>query len=312
MADHPPINLRERGRRGLAYRWTKTLERSGRAARRSTAGLRLRPTFLVIGAQKSGTTSLHDYLSRHPAVLTGRVKEVQYFTKYYARGERWYRAQFPLVTSAWAARRRHGVRPAVGEATAACLFDPRSPGRVHAFDQEMRLIAVLRDPVERAFSHFQMELRWERESGTFEEALEREEIELPAVLERLRESPDYEPPDGFARTYVARGMYAEQLERWLDYFPREQLLVLMSEELLDDPRATMSRVATFLDIPVWHTDEYPLRGVRDYAPVAPDTRERLARLFEPHDERLAALLGRELPWRHKAPSAGPLSLGRAN
>jgi hypothetical protein len=312
MVGHPPVELRERARRGLAYRWTKALERGDRAVRRGTARLRLRPTFLVIGAQKSGTTSLHDYLSKHPAVLTARVKEVQYFTKYYARGESWYRAQFPLVTSAWAARRRHGVRPAVGEATAACLFDPRSPARVHAFDPEMRLVAVLRDPVERAFSHFQMELRWGRETGTFEEALAREEVELPAVLGRLRDDPAYEPPDGLARTYVARGMYAEQLERWLGFFPREQLLVLMSEELLDDPRGAMSRAASFLDIPEWHADEYPLHGVREYEPVAPATRERLAGLFEPHDERLAALLGRELPWRSNATSAGPLSLGRAN
>jgi Sulfotransferase domain len=308
-ADQASIGFVERARRGLAYRGAKALDGGGRAARRATAPLRLRPTYLVVGAQKSGTTSLHHYLSEHPAVLTARIKEVQYFTKYHARGEGWYRAQFPLVSSAWTVRRRLGVRPAVGEATAACLFDPRSPERVHAFDPALRLVAVLRDPVERAFSHFQMELRWGRETGTFEEALAREEAELPAVLERMREDPECEPADGLARTYVARGLYADQLERWLRLFPREQLLVLMSDELLDDPAGTMEAVAGFLGVPEWHAARYQRRGVREYAPMAPETRERLVQLFEPHDLRLAELLGRELPWSRQVAPAQARSAG---
>jgi Sulfotransferase domain len=296
MAAEPPSGFVERVRRGVSYRGGKALERADRAVRRATSSARVRPTYLVIGAQKAGTSSLHHYLSQNPAVLTARVKEVQYFTKYYARGEGWYRAQFPLVTYERAVRRRVGVSPAVGEATAACLFDPRSPERVHAFDSRMRLIALLRDPIERAYSHFQMELRWGRETGTFEEALDHEEAELPGVLERLRTNPSLGPSSGLGRSYVARGLYADQLERWLRLFDADQLLILMSNDLDDDPAETLSRVAGFLDVPEWHAPEYPRRGVQEYAAMAPETRERLARKFAAHDRRLVELLGRELPW----------------
>ena len=274
--------------------------------RRATSSARTRPTYLVIGAQKAGTTSLHHYLSQNPAVLTARVKEVQYFTKYYARGEGWYRGQFPLVTHERAVRRRIGVSPAVGEATAACLFDPRSPERVHAFDPEMKLVALLRDPIERAYSAFQMELRWGRETGTFEEALDREETDLPGVLERLRTNPNASVSSGLGRSYVARGLYADQLERWLQLFDRDQLLILMSDDLDQDPAATVSRVAGFLGVPEWHATEYPRRGVQEYAAMAPETRERLAQTFAAHDRRLVELLGRELPWSD-AGSSEPLS-----
>jgi Sulfotransferase domain len=296
MAAEPPSGIVERVRRGLSYRGGKALERADRAVRRATSSARVRPTYLVIGAQKAGTSSLHHYLSQNPAVLTARVKEVQYFTKYYARGEAWYRAQFPLVTHEHAVRRRLGVSPAVGEATAACLFDPRSPERVHAFDPEMKLIALIRDPIERAYSHFQMELRWGRETGTFEEALDREETELPGVLERLRTNPSVGVSSGLGRSYVARGLYADQLERWLRLFDGEQLLILMSDDLDDDPAGMLSRVTEFLGVPEWQSAEYPRRGVQEYAEMAPETRARLAQTFAEHDRRLVELLGRELPW----------------
>jgi Sulfotransferase domain len=303
MADPPPTGLVHRARHSVGYRGGEALERADRAGRRATASLRLRPNFLVIGAQKAGTSSLHEYLVDHPAVLSARVKEVQYFTKYYGRGEGWYRAQFPLALRGSRVRRRLGVPPAVGEATAACLFDPRAPERARAFDPELKLIAILRDPVERAHSHFQMELRWGRETGTFEEALAAEEAELPGVLELIREDPLSEPPDGFARSYVARGLYADQLERWLAHFERDQLLVLMSDELHGDPVGTMTEVTRFLGLPDWEARAYPLRGVQEYASMAPETRARLRSRFEPHDRRLAELLGRDLPWANATSGA---------
>ncbi len=311
VAAEPSTGFLERVRRGVSYRAERTYAGADRTARRATSWGRLRPNYLVIGAQKAGTSSLHQYLAKHPAVLTARTKEVQYFTKYYARGEGWYRAQFPLATSARAVRRSAGVAPAVGEATAACLFDPRSPERVHSFDPSMRLVAVLRDPIERAYSHFQMELRWGRETGTFEEALAREEAELPGELALTHAEPTSEPPSGFARSYVARGLYADQLERWLEYFDREQLLVVMSDELADAPVETMTRVAAFLGIPEPRAAQYPRRGVQEYAAMAPETRDRLTRMFAPHDRRLAELLGQELPWTPRA-AAGDDALTRAS
>jgi hypothetical protein len=97
-------------------------------------------------------------------------------------------------------------------------------------------------------------------------------------------------------TYAARGLYAEQLERWLEVFPREQLLVLVSEEMLDDPAETYARVLDFLGADRHELDKYPRIFSRDYAAMAEPGRQRLQDFFAEPNRRLAALLGRELPW----------------
>ena len=301
--DYPPAvaqtahrNVATRVRSAVTWRARRLDERT----RQATASLRLRPNFLVIGAQKAGTTSLHGYLTAHPAVLGASLKEVQYFSKFYDRGEDWYLAYFPLELRGSATRLRSGVRPAVGEASATYLFHPRAPERVHAFDSAMRLVVVLRDPVDRAYSHYQMEHRWGREVLPFEGALERE-TELLPELERMRADPAYESQEAIDCSYVARGRYAEQLERWLELFPRGQLLVLTSDELLDDPAGTVAAVAHFLGIPDWRATSYPLRGVREYDTMAPGTREQLTRTFVSDNERLEQLLGRTFPWTRPSP-----------
>jgi len=107
---------------------------------------------------------------------------------------------------------------------------------------------------------------------------------------------------------VARGRYSEQLERWLRFFPREQLLILTSDDLLGDPAGATAAVAAFLGIPAWRAETYPVRSVNEYEPMAPEIRDRLARTFEPHNRLLEELLGRELPWTRAAvlaPVLGP-------
>ena len=263
--------------------------------RRATAWARLRPNYLVIGAQKGGTTSLHDYLAEHPAVLTAVEKEVRYFHRWYPKGPYWYRSRFPLAVRATWARRRLGLAPAIGEASPDTIFDPRAPERVCAFEPRMRLIAILRDPVERAFSHWRMEVRRGTETLPFEDALDREEVELGVQLEQLMRTEEYlDAP--FRTSYMARGRYADQLERWLALFPENQLLVLTSDELLLEPAAAMSRVWSFLGLPEWSGRGYELRGVQGEGVMAPATRERLARVFEPHNRRLERLLGRSFDW----------------
>ena len=160
----------------------------------------------------------------------------------------------------------------------------------------MRLIAILRDPVERAYSHYQMEVRWGREPLPLDEALEREEAELPRLLEHVMRQPLDTSDGGFPRSYVGRGRYAEQLERWLRFFPREQLLVLTSDELRERPADVMTEVARFLGIPEHRAESYPLAGVREYPEMPLEIRAQLSAKFRAEDERLATLLGRQLPW----------------
>src|SRR5712691_9360898 len=141
-----------------------------------------------------------------------------------------------------------------------------------------------------------MQVRKRGETISFEDALDREDEYLSRELGRMREDPTYVSSTGLRRSYVARGRYAEQLERWLASFPRDQLLVLTSEELWADPEFAMRSVTRFLGVPGRRLAAYPRQSVGAHGPMTPQARERLARVFEPENRRLEVLLGRALDW----------------
>jgi len=253
---------------------------------RATARWRPLPDFLVLGAQKAGTTALYAYLRWHPAITGPSWKEVSFFDRHWWRGESWYRGQFPL---------RSGGR-LVGEASPSYLFHPLAPQRVHALVPGARLIAVLRNPVDRAYSHYQHEVSLGREPLSFEAALAAEEERTRGEVERLVADPRAFSAAWWDHTYVARGMYAEQLARWLAVFPPEQLLVMRSEDLGEHPDTTYREILSFLGAPPHSLQEYPRVFERVYAPMAGDTRRMLVETFAEPNRQLAALLGRELGW----------------
>jgi len=263
----------------------KVLRGGYRAYGSATAGLRPLPDFLILGAQKAGTTALYAYLRWHPEITGPSFKEVSFFDRHYAKGERWYRAHMPV--------RRRSL---VGEASPSYLFHPLAPERVAGMLPGARLIALLRNPVDRAFSHYQHEVALGREPLSFEDAVDREDERMQGELERMLRDPSYFSLAWWNYTYVARGRYAEQLERWFAAFPREQLLVLFTEELSADTAATYRRVLDFLGVTARDLETYPRIFDRDYADMNPGTRARLHKEFENPNRRLASLLGRDLPW----------------
>ena len=263
----------------------KVLRGGYRAYGSATAGLRPLPDFLILGAQKAGTTALYAYLRWHPEITGPSFKEVSFFDRHYAKGERWYRAHMPV--------RRRSL---VGEASPSYLFHPLAPERVAGTLPGARLIALVRNPVDRAFSHYQHEVALGREPLSFEDAVDREDERMQGELERMLRDPSYFSLAWWNYTYIARGRYAEQLERWFAAFPREQLLVLFTEELSADTAATYRRVLDFLGVTARDLETYPRIFDRDYADMNPGTRARLHKEFEKPNRRLASLLGRDLPW----------------
>jgi hypothetical protein len=261
------------------------LRETFRAYGRATASVRPLPNFLILGAQKAGTTALYAYLRWHPQVTGPSFKEVSFFDRHYARGERWYRAHFP-------ARRR----PAIGEASPSYLLHPLAPERVAALLPDARLIVLLRNPIDRAFSHYQHEVALGREPLSFEDAVAAEDERLRGEVERMLADPAYFSHAWWNYTYVARGRYAEQIERWYAAFPRERLLVLFTEELAGEPGATYRRVLEFLGIGAHELRLYPRIFEREYEPMRPETRAQLERTFADANRRLEALLGSALPW----------------
>jgi hypothetical protein len=256
---------------------------------RATARARPLPDFLILGAQKAGTTALYAYLRHHPGITGPSWKEVSYFDRHYARGEAWYRGNFP--------NRSRARGKLVGEASPSYLFHPLGPQRVRALLPEARLIALVRNPVDRALSHYNHEVTLGREPLTFDDALDAEDERLRGEVDRLVADPRYFSRPWWSHTYKARGRYAEQLERWLAVFPQEQLLVLPTDDLGAEPERTHMRVLEFLGAAPHQLDSYPRVFERRYPPMVPETRERLASEFEEPNRRLYELLGRDLGWR---------------
>jgi Sulfotransferase domain len=262
---------------------------------RLTSPLRSLPDFLIVGAQRSGTTALFSYLQRHPAVSGPPWKEVNFFDVHHHRGEGWYRGHF--VSSIGRARaRRRGVELVAGEASPSYLFHPLAAERAAALLPGARVIALLRDPVDRALSHYNHEVALGREPLSFEQALDAEESRLAGELERMAADPRYFSFAWWNHTYLARGRYAEQLERWLGAFPPEQVLVLTTEELDADTQGAYDRVLAHAGLPPHRLPSFPHVFSREYAPMAEETRGRLKEYFAGPNARLAKLLGRDPGW----------------
>jgi len=261
---------------------------------RATARARPLPDFLIVGAQKAGTTALYAYLRRHPAILGPSWKEVSFFDRHWTRGVAWYRGQFPNLLRVRAAQRRGAVR--VGEASPSYLFHPLAPQRVRATVPDARLIALLRNPVDRAFSQYQHEVALGREPLPFEGALEEEDARTAGEVERMLADPAHFSREWWTHTYRARGLYAAQLERWLAVFPRGQLLVVATEEMAAGPAETYARVLEFLDVAPHALGSYPRVFSREYDAMRPETRASLAAFYAEPNARLYELLGRDLGW----------------
>lgn len=264
--------------------------------RLATGKHRVLPDFIIIGAQKGGTSSLYHYLAQHPDVGPAFRKEVHYFDWSFRKGEVWYRANFPtsLYRSAFHAMTRR--RLVVGEASPYYLFHPHVPARVRRLLPAVKLIVLLRDPVERTVSSYQHQVRKGRETLSLEEALDRERERLGAETARVEADDAYNSDAHRHFSYLARGLYAEQLERWFEVFPREQFLILHSQDFFDDTRPVFTQVLDFLGLRHWHPPQYRRFNAAEYEALAPAIRDRLVSYFAPHNARLYELVGRDFGW----------------
>ncbi len=244
------------------------------------------PDVVIIGAQKCGTSSLHNYLVQHSGIIAPQRKEVHYFDLNYQRGEAWYRAHFG----------RPGEPGLNIDSSPYYLFHPQVPARMHALLPEAKLIAVLRDPVRRAYSHYWHERDKKRETLSFEDAIAAEPDRINEPARRLAAGEIQSSREHQLHSYLARGRYAEQLERWMALYPREQLRVIRFETLVREPLATLNTTLEFLGLPALQSAQLEPRNTRKYPPMKPETVTSLRKYFATHNVRLEQLLGLELDW----------------
>jgi hypothetical protein len=266
-----------------------------------TAVLRRGPSFVVIGAKRGGTTSLYRYLLEHPSIAplfpgALHMKRPRYYDVNYARGLRWYRSHFPLMIGDRGIA-RPWVKPLIaGEASPYYLFHPLVAERLARDFPDVRLIVILRDPVERAYSHYKERCKHNAEPLAFEEALAAEQDRLRGEAERIIREPGYRSLEHEDHSYLAQGRYLEMLERWFTFFPKSQFHVAVSEEFYADPGRVVNDIWSFLDLP---QHELLSRARHNQIPapgIQPATRQYLQDAFAEHNSKLECLIGRSLPW----------------
>lgn len=262
---------------------------------RLTGASPLLPAFLVVGGKRCGSTSLYEYLIRHPQVAACRVKKgTHYFDVNFARGFGWYRSKFPVQPRFGPHRSERRI---TGEASPYYMFHPLAPARIAAALPDVKLIAALRDPVERAWSHYRYSVARGFEDLSPGEALDREPERLAGEVERIEADPGYQSYAHRHHTYAARGHYADQIRALHERFGPERVLVLQSEALFAGPSTALQSAFRFLGL-----DETPVLGGlpvykagRDQT-MSPAVRSRLEAYYAEPNERLYALPGVDFRW----------------
>ena len=174
-----------------------------------------KPTMIGIGAQKCASSWVHAALGVHPQIGVSDPKEIDFFSYYFDRGYEWYESHFAHAANC----------PVRFEASPSYFYDPRTPERVRAYDPAMKILLILRDPVNRAYSNHLHEII-------------KGHIGPINFAEGLANNP----------AYIDQGRYATHLSRWLSAFPRRQILVLLAEEIADDPQTAASQAYGFAQV----------------------------------------------------------------
>jgi hypothetical protein len=266
----------------------------------ASSGSRRPPELLVIGAKRGGTTSLWRYLDGHPGILptfprVEQIKGTYFFDEEWQRGERWYRSHFPTDRQRARAARHLGYAPVAFEASPYYLFHPHAPTRARTVAPDALVVALLRDPVERAFSHWK-ERRNHTEPLAFAEALAAEAARTDGEEARMLADPTVVSPAHRHQTYAAQSRYAPMLERWFAAYGRDRVLVWAAEEFYADPQACCDTITDRLGLPRRHLGDPEPFNAEPSADMDPEVRAQLRTAMADDIVAIEQLLGRSMPW----------------
>jgi len=254
-----------------------------------SAPFRRKPDFIIIGVQKGGTSSLFSYLDQHPQLRLSRVKEVHYFDVNYWKPYFIYRSYFPIQKGKFL----------TGEASPYYIFHPLVARRIKKHLPKAKFIVMFRDPIKRAFSHYNMELRKGKEDiNSFLEAIQQEEERLLMVAKRhSSKSSYYNSLPHQTYTYLSRGKYFEQLSAWFEIFPREQFCILKSEDFFEHPKEELKKVYDFLGLDEVYPENLTPMNVGNYSTdIDEAVVDYCNTYFREDSENLRFLLGDQFSW----------------
>jgi hypothetical protein len=275
------------------YKWWMILWRF------PTRRWRTLPDVLLIGVSKAGTSTIAAHLARHPQFHPPLYKEPHYFDLHPHEDLSWYRAYFPLTIRRWLIDGLGGTF-VTGDFTPSYYLLPHAAERIRRELRHPRIILSLRNPIDRAYSHF----KDSRSIGyeildRFEDALLAEPHRLRGELDKMERDPNYCSSNVLSFGYKTRGLYVDYLRRWRQHFDADEMLVLDFEDWKRNPADTYARICDFLKLrrtPIADFTAYNVNA-HVFPEVVPQTRRQLAEFFEPHNRELYRLLGTDFGWR---------------
>lgn len=297
-------NTRERSDKArAAYNAARYYKlRLSRRWREFTSNKRMLPRLIIAGAPKCGTTALYQYLLSHPQVLapSPTTYEVGYFSEHYKHELDWYRAWFPLsATASWRSKRIGGKEIITCEHTPFYVMHPLVAERIAATLPSVKIVILLRNPVDRAFSHYQHEFRSGQETLSFRDAVAMEGQRTAGEIARLRSELDYRSAEYARHAYLDQGEYLPKVERFFNHLDRRNIMVIQSERLFLRAQKAFDEVIEFLRL-----DPFTLSNIKPVNAGAysrldqadPEFAHRLRDHFRPHNESLYSFLGTDFDW----------------
>ena len=252
-----------------------------------TSTSRVLPNFIINGTVRSGTTSLYYNICEHPSVLSADYDEIGFFDSNYHLGLNWYRSMFPTKKKMNDLKKKTGFS-ITGEDTPFYFWKKEACERIFKLLPDIKIISIFRNPVDRAYSNYNLGIRLKTEELSFEDSIE-DEIKY---LEKhsFRESIDRR------RSYLSKGIYENQIQSWLEVFPRKQIHILSTEEMEKDPRETLLKVFKFLDIPGYRITNPQKQKKSDYKKMNFKTRQRLLEYYRLHNEKFFGIIKQRFYW----------------
>ncbi|MGF1541125.1 MAG: tetratricopeptide repeat protein [Pleurocapsa sp.] len=251
------------------------------------------PNFLIMGFAKCGTTSLYDYTIQHPQIVEAARKEIRFFDqeRLFRLGIDWYKSNFPAI--------QNETSYITGEATPVYIINSTAIKRIRDFCPNIKLILILRNPIERAFSQHYFRIRKGEKYSNLEESI----LKGIAKIEEINKVSDLRYEIDIYNGYIPNaallspGLYIYFIEKLMEFFPRQQLLVLHSEELSNKPDKAMNKLFDFLDVPNYQITKFPRKNTGSYTPeISNEVRQQLSDFFRPYNHKLEKFLGMKLDW----------------
>jgi len=256
-----------------------------------TSPIRVLPDFIVIGVGRGGTTSLYHYLGQHPCIAKSAYDELGFFDTNYELGLNWYRSMFPTKLTKRSIEKKHGKFLSY-EVTPSYIRRPWVAERISKILPNIKLIAILRNPIDKTYSHYNMSVTEGSQKLSFEDAIKEDMQKLESNV--LQENEYFHV--SVENSYLARGFYAEQLQMWFNLFPKERLYIISTEDLSSKTNETLNSIFDFLQLPHYKISDLDRQRVGKYPLMNPETRRLLIDYFKPHNEKLYLLLGKRFNW----------------